>query len=111
MRLEAAERHGQRWARLIALRACGLLALGQGDLAAAASLFEQVVAVPRTRCGRAGTVRQFRSVPSSPGRGRHRQSGCRPVPVGSPVRHRAVLWAVTCGDHPGGGWQWSQPPI
>jgi hypothetical protein len=35
---EAAERHGQQWARLIALRACGLLALGQGDLVAAVGL-------------------------------------------------------------------------
>ena len=54
--LEAAERHGQRWARLIALRACGLLALGQGDLVTAASLFEQVVAVPLARGLRGPTV-------------------------------------------------------
>jgi DNA-binding CsgD family transcriptional regulator len=54
--LAAAERHGQRWARLIALRACGLLALGQGDLATAVSLFEQVVAVPLARGLRGPTV-------------------------------------------------------
>jgi DNA-binding CsgD family transcriptional regulator len=54
--LAAAERHGQRWARLIALRACGLLALGQGDLAAAASLFEQVVTVRLARGLRGPTV-------------------------------------------------------
>jgi DNA-binding CsgD family transcriptional regulator len=54
--LEAAERHGQRWAELIALRACGLLALGQGDLATAVSLFEQVVAVPLARGLRGPTV-------------------------------------------------------
>ena len=54
--LEAADRHGQQWARLIALRACGLLALGQGDLAGAASLFEQVVAVPLARGLRGPTV-------------------------------------------------------
>jgi DNA-binding CsgD family transcriptional regulator len=54
--LEAAERHGQLWARLIALRARGLLALGQGDLVAAVSLFEQVVAVPLARGLRGPTV-------------------------------------------------------
>jgi DNA-binding CsgD family transcriptional regulator len=54
--LEAAERHGQRWARLIALRALGLLALGQGDLVAAVSLFEQVAAVPLARGLRGPTV-------------------------------------------------------
>ena len=54
--LEAAERHGQRWARLIALRARGLLALGQGDLDTAVSLFEQVVAVPHARGLRGPTV-------------------------------------------------------
>jgi hypothetical protein len=52
--LAAAERHGQRWARLIALRACGLLALGQSDLATAVSLFEQVVAVPLAARGLRG---------------------------------------------------------
>jgi DNA-binding CsgD family transcriptional regulator len=54
--LEAAERHGQGWARLIALRARGLLALGQGDLATAVSLFEKVVAVPLARGLRGPTV-------------------------------------------------------
>lgn len=52
----AAERHGRRWARLIALRACGLLALGQGDLTGAASLFEQVAAFPQARGLRGPTV-------------------------------------------------------
>ena len=54
--LEAAERHGQQWVRLIALRACGLLALGQGDLVAAVGLFEQLVAVPLARGLRGPTV-------------------------------------------------------
>ena len=54
--LEAAERHGQQWAGLIALRALGLLALGQGDLVAAVSLFEQVVTVPLARGLRGPTV-------------------------------------------------------
>ena len=54
--LAAAERHGQHWARLIALRARGLLALGQGDLVAAVSQFEQVVAVPLARGLRGPTV-------------------------------------------------------
>lgn len=54
--LEAAQRHGQPWARLIALRAHGLLALGQGDLVAAVNQFEQVVAVPLGRGLRGPTV-------------------------------------------------------
>ena len=54
--LAAAERHGQHWARLIALRACGLLALGQGDLGAAVSLFEEVTAVQLARGLRGPTV-------------------------------------------------------
>ncbi len=54
--LAAAERHGQHWARLIALRARGLLALGQGDLGAAVSLFEDVTAVQLARGLRGPTV-------------------------------------------------------
>jgi DNA-binding CsgD family transcriptional regulator len=54
--LEAAERYGQRWARLIALRSYGLLALGNGDLVTAASLFEQVVAVQLAFALRGPTV-------------------------------------------------------
>jgi DNA-binding CsgD family transcriptional regulator len=54
--LDAADQHGQRWARLIALRAAGLLALGQGDLAAAADRFGQVVAVQLARGLRGPTV-------------------------------------------------------
>src|SRR5690348_6346074 len=56
----------QRWTRpngtastgawLTARRACGSLALGQGDLAAAASQFEQVVAVRLARGLRGPTV-------------------------------------------------------
>lgn len=47
--LAAAEEHGQAWARPLALRALGLLALGQGDLPIAADLFGQVVEIPLTR--------------------------------------------------------------
>jgi DNA-binding CsgD family transcriptional regulator len=54
--LAAAEQHGQRWARLIALRARGLLALGEGDLATAVSLFEEVTAVQLARGLRGPTV-------------------------------------------------------
>jgi DNA-binding CsgD family transcriptional regulator len=54
--LEAADRHGQGWAGLIALRALGLLALGRGDLVAAVDLFEQVVTVPLARGLRGPTV-------------------------------------------------------
>jgi len=78
MRLEAAERHGQRWARLIALRACGLLALGQGDLAAAASLFEQVVAVPLARGLRGPTVVSLPDLVEALVRlGRHQEAAIR----------------------------------
>jgi DNA-binding CsgD family transcriptional regulator len=54
--LHAADQHGQRWARLTALRASGLLALGQGDLEAAADRFRQVVAVQLARGLRGPTV-------------------------------------------------------
>ncbi len=54
--LAAAERHGQDWARLIALRALGLLALGEGDLGAAVSLLEEVTAVQLARGLRGPTV-------------------------------------------------------
>ena len=76
--LEAAERHGQQWARLIALRACGLLALGQGDLAAAASLFEQVVAVPLARGLRGPTVVSLPDLVEALVRlGRHQEAAIR----------------------------------
>lgn len=54
--LQAADQHGQRWARLTALRAAGLLALGQGDLETAADRFGQVVAVQLARGLRGPTV-------------------------------------------------------
>ena len=54
--LDMADRHGRPWARLIALRAGGLLALGQGDLDAAAGAFTEVANVPRARGLRGPTV-------------------------------------------------------
>jgi|GEM_PF-2798035 len=48
-----------------------------------------------------GAPVRFRAVQSR--RGPHRHPRLRPVPVGSPVRQRAVLCAVTCGDRPRGG--------
>jgi DNA-binding CsgD family transcriptional regulator len=56
MASEAANRHGREWARLIALRAGGLLALGQGDLDAAAGAFTEVADVPWARGLRGPTV-------------------------------------------------------
>ena len=56
MASEVANRHGRPWARLIALRAGGLLALGQGDLSAAANAFTEVANVPWARGLRGPTV-------------------------------------------------------
>ena len=56
MALEVADRHGRPWAQLIALRAGGLLALGQGDLDAARSAFTEVANVPLARGLRGPTV-------------------------------------------------------
>ena len=56
MASEVASRHGRPWVQLIALRAGGLLALGQGDLAAARSAFTEVANVPWARGLRGPTV-------------------------------------------------------
>ena len=56
MSLDVADRHGRPWARLIALRAGGLLALGQGDLDAARTAFTEVANVPWARGLRGSTV-------------------------------------------------------
>ncbi len=56
MASEVASRHGRPWLQLIALRAGGLLALGQGDLAAARSAFTEVANVPWARGLRGPTV-------------------------------------------------------
>jgi hypothetical protein len=53
---EVANRHRRPWARLIALRAGGLLALGQGDLDTARSTFTEVASVPWARGLRGPTV-------------------------------------------------------
>ncbi len=53
---DVADRHGRPWARLIALHAGGLLALGQGDLDAAAGAFTEVANVPWARGLRGPTV-------------------------------------------------------
>jgi DNA-binding CsgD family transcriptional regulator len=54
--LDVAHRHGRPWVRLIALRAGGLLALGQGDLDAAVEAFTEVANVPLARGLRGPTV-------------------------------------------------------
>ncbi len=56
MSLDVADRHSRPWARLIALRAGGLLALGQGDLEGAGALFTEVANVPWARGLRGPTV-------------------------------------------------------
>lgn len=57
--LSAAEAHGQAWIRPVALRALGMLALGQGDLSTALKILGQVVEAPPGRGLRGAPLMSF----------------------------------------------------